>query len=155
MKAKKNYLPILISVIGIGLGLLSVWAVIHSVQLIKYSTPTLPPSGPGLLEQLQRGNIDISNAKNYLSEDPAYQELGWKVLQVLNGRRLAGNPVDLQVINGKYKQLLGYSEDEYIRPSLYDELAKIEEAIFEAWKVYNPSTQNISSFENILVSDSP
>lgn len=91
-----------------------------------------------LEQELSKANIilsevDVPKARTWLRSDPAYEALAQSCLKVLAGKRVR-DPVPLDVINGRYRELLGYSSDKYISPDQYNDLEKIKAAIFTAWK---------------------
>ena len=114
------------------------------------------PIQPSQLEhELSRAHIILSESegnvhqvRTWLTSDPAYQALARSCLRALAGKRVI-NPVPLDVINGWYMEALGYSSDQYVPPSRYNDLGKLKGAIFAAWKERHAgSTEN--SFDEIV-----
>ncbi|MGH7792347.1 MAG: hypothetical protein ACREOB_08555, partial [Thermodesulfobacteriota bacterium] len=114
-----------------------------------------PIQASKLEEELSKANIilseyegDVQQVRTWLMSDPAYQALARSCLKALAGKRVI-DPVPLDVINGWYMEALGYSSDQYVPPSGYNDLGKLKGAIFAAWKERQTgSTEN--SFDEIV-----
>jgi hypothetical protein len=115
-----------------------------------------PPIQNSILEQelskaniiLSESEVDVQQVRIWLRSDPSYQALAQSCLKVLAGKRVS-DPVPLNVVNGWYREALGYSSDKYVPPEGYNNLGKLKVAIFAAWKERHAgSTQN--SFEEIV-----
>jgi hypothetical protein len=111
-----------------------------------------------LEQELSKANIvlsevDVAKVRTWLRSDPVYDALAQSCLKVLAGKRVR-DPVPLDVINGRYREQLGYASDKYVPADQYGDLAKIEVAIFTAWKErhagylqknFNEIVENIST----------
>jgi hypothetical protein len=115
-----------------------------------------PPIQNSALEQeLSKANIILSESegnvhqvRSWLTSDPAYQALARSCLHALAGRRVI-DPVPLDVINGWYMHSLGYSTDQYIPPSRYNDVGKVKAAIFDSWKERHGGATH-TSFDEIV-----
>jgi hypothetical protein len=129
-------------------------AVLSSYYLLDLIRRT-PIPGSKLEQELSKANIilsesevDVQQVRTWLKSDPSYQALAQSCLKVLAGKRVS-DPVPLNVVNGWYREALGYSSDKYVPPGGYNNLGKLKVAIFAAWKErHGGSTQN--SFEEIV-----
>jgi hypothetical protein len=133
------------------------------VDLLR-KQPQPPPSivsQSELEQELSRANITLSEmgaervgqVREWLRNDPAYQALAQICLTLLADRRVIGNPIPLEVIQGKFRIELGYRFDEYVPLKEYsvNHLGELKTAIFKAWKERNPGEQK-SSFDEIIES---
>jgi TIR domain-containing protein len=115
------------------------------------SHPPVPDSN--LEQELLKANVilaegDIGQVRGWLRDEPRYQALARSCLKALAGKRVS-NPVPLDVVNGFYYGAFGFSSDDKLQPSDYNDIKKIKVAIFEAWKERNQGTTK-TSFEEII-----
>ena len=75
-------------------------------------------SASQLEQELSKANIvlsevDVPKVRTWLRSDPVYDALAQSCLKVLAGKRVR-DPVPLDVINGRYREQLGYASDKYV-----------------------------------------
>lgn len=113
-----------------------------------------PQPGPDSVERLlEKANIILSEVnpaqvRIWLRDDPAYQALAGYCLDVLAGRRVL-DPIPLDVINGRYKEQLGFPPGYYLTADKYKPDDNLRTAIFRAWQERHSNTTK-SSFAEIV-----
>jgi len=71
--------------------------------------------------------------RDWLQTDPAFKKLADSVIKVIGDRKVM-DKIPLEVINGKFKLLLGKGQSEYVTADKYDNLEYIKKAIYKTWK---------------------
>ena len=111
---------------------------------------------PEIEKKLKEANIILSelpdkidNVREWLLSDPAYRALAAQVLKILEGKKVL-NEIPLEVINGKFKALMGKSYNEYVTADEYHRTDLIKMAIYKTWKERHPSSER-DSLEDILM----
>jgi hypothetical protein len=106
-------------------------------------------------DRLKRANVVLTEVpghtmqvREWLLSDPAYRALAVSVLKVIGSSRII-DPIPLEVINGKFKALLGVSYNDYVTADRYDDLDLIKQAIYRTWKERHIGSVR-SSFQDIL-----
>ena len=87
--------------------------------------------------------------RDWLLTDPAFKKLADNVLKVIDKRKVM-NIIPLEVINGKYKLLLGKRQNEYVTADKYDNLDLIKKAIYKTWKERHINSHR-NKFNEILI----
>lgn len=111
--------------------------------VIDYSFGAPPPKDAIQYEQeLKNVNIELSKVNKRVvrrwlgSYDSAYPDLAEKLLEILKDRSPIGQPVQLDVIEGRYREVKGKQAGEYIPPP--HELPNVKKAYIHAWEEVNP-----------------
>ena len=106
-------------------------------------------------DRLKRANVVLTevpghtmHVREWLLSDPAYRALADGVLRVIGSSRII-DPIPLEVINGKFKALLGVRYNDYVTADRYDDLGLIKQAIYKTWKERHIGSVR-SSFQDIL-----
>jgi hypothetical protein len=115
-----------------------------TIWVSKGKPPDVPPApsvpAESLLVKLAAANITLTEIKDHekqvkiwLRDDPAYQALARGCLDVLGGKRIRDR-IPLEVINGRFKELLGSAYNDYVPASKYADRERLRTAIFRTWK---------------------
>lgn len=111
--------------------------------VIGYSYGAPPPKDTiQFEEELKNVNIELSKVNKRVvrrwlgSYDSAYPDLAEKLLEILKDRSPIGQPVQLDVIEGRYREVKGKQAGEYIPPP--HEPASVKKAYIHAWEEVNP-----------------
>lgn len=99
------------------------------------------------------GEADVNRVRGWMQNDDAYKALAQLTLDMMAGKQ-AVDPIPLDVINGKYKELFGVPGDGYLTPDKYTDREKLQDAIFRAWRESHP-TAPAQSFSDIVTTRTP
>lgn len=107
-------------------------------------------------DRLLNINVTLTEVPNHeeqvrelLLSDPAYKKLADNILTVVGNRKIM-HKTPLEVINGKFKALLGKSYNDYVTHDHYDNLYLIKKAVYKTWKERHIDSSR-SDFSNILI----
>lgn len=143
-------------ILGIALVIVSIFASPYLLDRIAlFNKPVyyvyIPISH--LEDELSKANIILSNrtvpqVRIWLQSDPDYKVLSENCLNLLAGKKLV-NPVPIDFINAKYRELRGYEANTHLPVEEYNEIDTLKKAIFSAWKdMYSES--NKTYFDQII-----
>ena len=148
---------IIVAIIGaIGLIIAAIFGSPYLADLFKSNSSAPKITQPSQIEQkLADKNIALSQAdenrvRGWLISDPAYQALANNTLHLLQTNRIVGTPIALDVINGRYKELLGVSSSDYVTADKYNDQNLLKQAIFMAWSDRQPAGYTQKSYKEIL-----
>lgn len=105
-------------------------------------------------QQLLDANVPLSEGlepavRGWLREDPAYQTLSQRSVELLRDKRLVG-PVPLDLIASEYKLQFGYGHGQYLPADKWNDEAKLKTAIVRAWNITYPERPKIA-FDSVFV----
>lgn len=109
-----------------------------------------------IMPKLKIINIYLSDTKpqdvsNWIENDPAYRVLITSCFELLlykNKRLKSGIPLD--VINGKYKENLGYRAEDAVPPEEYNNLEMLKKAIYSTWEGSKHQPHPEKNFDDIV-----
>lgn len=95
--------------------------------------------------QLSEANVTLTEitgredlVRDWLKSDPAYQALAAQILRLVGDQQFK-TALPIEVINGKFKTLLGRSPGDYVDADQYGDQVLIKKATLLTWQERNPA----------------